>query len=203
MQPRWCGAVAARRPPFSAASRRWSRTARARDSRPRTVNAAAAAGRSTQAEGSGSPAGGTGRAGWPRAGCEVLPTPLQDLIMICPNTRDHNLHLCLIHGIYQRRGGRAVAACLHPGPCCGAAARVGPCANLTGGPGACRPCGDPALQTRQPAAGYSTMCPASCCPRNHLHPGTIDYRESATTRCTPFIMLSFPPQSTGRFSLAE
>ena len=110
------------------------------DSRPRTVNAAAAAGRSTQAEGSGSPAGGTGRAGRPRAGCEVLPTPLQDLIMICPNTRDHNLHLCLIHGIYQRRGGRAVAACLHPGPCCRAAARVGPCANLTGGPGACRPC---------------------------------------------------------------
>ena len=62
--------------------------------------------------------------------------------MICPNTRDHNLHLRLIHGIYQRRGGRAVAARLHPGPCCGAAARIGrgPCANQTGGPGACRPC---------------------------------------------------------------
>jgi hypothetical protein len=233
-QPRWCGAVAARRSAFP--PRRAAGIGPGpEDSRPRTVTAAAAAGRSTQAEGSGvgrrlrcrcrrcppprrsspplsegvqhSPAGGTGRAGWPRAGCEVLPTPLQvqDLIMICPNTRDHNLHLRLIHGIYQRRGGRAVAARLHPGPCCGVGARVGrgPCANLTGGPGACRPCGDPALQTRQPAAGYSTMCPASCCPRNHLHPGTTDYRESATTRCTPFIMLSFPPPSTGRFSLAE
>jgi hypothetical protein len=204
------------------------------------VTAVAAAGRSTQAEGSGvgrrlrrrcrrcppprrrspplsegvqhSPAGGTGRAGWPRAGCEVLPTPLQDLIMICPNTRDHNLHLCLIHGIYQRRGGRAVAARLHPGPCCGAAARVGPCANpadrrarrLQALP-VCGPCGDPALHTRHPVAGYrdSIMCPASSCPRNHLHPGTTDYRASATTRCTPFIMLSFPPPSTGRFSLAE